>query len=58
MKCSFCGEEVHTGRGKMFVRNSGQVFHFCGSKCQKNYKLGRDGKKAVWTKRHADFKKK
>ena len=42
----------------MFVRNSGQVFYFCKSKCQKNWKMGRDGKNVRWTGRFAEFKKK
>jgi large subunit ribosomal protein L24e len=56
MKCSFCGAELTAGRGKMFVKNSGIVFYFCNSKCQKNYKLGRDGKNVKWTGRFAEFK--
>jgi len=58
MKCSFCGDEIPEGRGKMFVKNTGQVFYFCGSKCQKNFDLGRDGKKVSWTKRFAEQKSK
>ncbi|MCD6495718.1 MAG: 50S ribosomal protein L24 [Candidatus Aenigmarchaeota archaeon] len=58
MKCTFCGAEIPRGRGKMFVKISGQVLYFCGSKCQKNYQLKRDGKKVKWTKKHAEFKKK
>ena len=37
------------GRGKMVVRKSGQVLYFCGSKCQRNHRLGREGKKRKWT---------
>ena len=56
MKCSFCGEEVPAGRGKMLVRISGQKIVFCGSKCQRNSKLGRDGKSMKWTKTFSEFK--
>ncbi|MFQ6009649.1 MAG: 50S ribosomal protein L24e [Candidatus Aenigmatarchaeota archaeon] len=35
-KCSFCKINVEQGTGKMFVRNDGKIFYFCGSKCQKN----------------------
>lgn len=49
MKCSFCGGAVPEGRGKMFVKTSGQVFYFCNSKCQNNWNLGRDGKAVKWT---------
>ncbi len=58
MKCTFCGEEIPRGRGKMYVKNSGQITYFCSSKCQKNQKLKRDGKRVTWTRKHADLKKK
>ena len=58
MKCTFCGDDVPKGRGKMFVKNSGQILYFCDSKCQKNQKLKRDGKKVSWTTKFADLKKK
>jgi len=48
-KCSFCSGKTPEGRGKMLVRNDGKVFYFCNSKCQKNWKLGRKGKKLKWT---------
>lgn len=56
-KCSFCGGNMVAGRGKMFVRTSGQVLHFCTSKCQRNWKLGRQGKFTKWTK-NAETEKK
>ncbi len=58
MKCTFCDDEIPSGRGKMFVKNTGQVFYFCNSKCQKNHALKRDGKKVRWTKKSTDLKKK
>ena len=49
-KCSFCGEEVKKGSGKMFVRDNGQVLYFCKSKCENNMlKLKRDARKFKWT---------
>lgn len=39
------------GRGKMFVKKAGNVFQFCNSKCQRNWKLGREGKRKKWTKK-------
>ena len=57
-KCSFCGGTLPEGRGKMFVKNDGRVFHFCQSKCQRNWNLNRQGKNVKWTKKHADLKKK
>jgi len=37
------------GKGRMFVKKSGQVLYFCSSKCGRNHKLGRQGKKRKWT---------
>ncbi len=48
-KCSFCGENIPEGRGKMLVKNDGRIFHFCSSKCEKNWELGREGKRVKWT---------
>ena len=58
MKCNFCGEDIPKGRGKMFVKISGQVSYFCNSKCRKNHELKRDGKKVTWTKKYEELKKK
>jgi len=49
MKCSFCGNKIEPGKGKMFVLKSGTVKYFCSSKCEKNWKLGRNPKKVKWT---------
>jgi len=49
MRCSFCGETIPKGKGKMFVKNTGQIFYFCNSKCERNAKLGRQGKNIKWT---------
>jgi large subunit ribosomal protein L24e len=51
MKCSFCGGNIKPGTGKMFVKNDGNVFYWCSSKCDKNYNLGRSPKKLKWVKR-------
>jgi large subunit ribosomal protein L24e len=48
-KCSFCGQNLAMS-GKMFVKVSGQIFYFCNSKCEANFKMGRDPKKLKWTK--------
>ena len=51
--CSFCGNDIEPGTGKMFVRRDGTVFFFCSSKCEKNQlKLGRVGRTVRWTKRY------
>lgn len=49
VKCSFCGRKILEGGGKMFVRSDARIFYFCDSKCQKNFKLGREGKNTRWT---------
>jgi large subunit ribosomal protein L24e len=48
-KCTFCGKNLPEGKGKMFVRLSGQILYFCSSKCHKNFNMGRAGKKTKWT---------
>jgi len=49
--CSFCGEEIEIGTGKMYVRRDGRVLYFCSGKCEKNMlKLGRNPRKLKWTK--------
>jgi large subunit ribosomal protein L24e len=49
-KCSFCGDEIKKGSGKMFVRDNGTILYFCKSKCEKNMlKLKRDSRKFKWT---------
>jgi large subunit ribosomal protein L24e len=49
MQCTFCREKIPKGRGKMWVKTTGQILYFCNSKCQNNWKLGREGKKTKWT---------
>ncbi len=48
--CSFCGEPLEPGTGKMFVRRDGTIFYFCSSKCQRNFKLGRVPRRVEWTR--------
>jgi len=50
MKCSFCKGSVAAGSGKMFIKNTGEVFYFCSSKCEKNFILGRESKKRKWSR--------
>jgi len=51
--CSFCGEEIEPGTGKMFVRRDGKTLYFCSGKCEKNMlKLRRNPRKLKWTKHH------
>jgi large subunit ribosomal protein L24e len=58
VKCSFCGDNVPEGKGKVFVKNDGRVFNFCGSKCQKNFRMKRAGKSVRWTKTAQSLKEK
>lgn len=51
--CTFCGNDIEPGTGKMFIRKDGTIYFFCSSKCQKNtLKLGRIGRKVRWTRRY------
>jgi len=47
--CSFCGDAIEPGTGKMFVKKDGTVFYFCSTKCQNNYRLGRASRRVPWT---------
>jgi len=48
--CTFCGEPVEPGTGKMYVRKDGSIFYFCSTKCQNNYDLGRVPRRVEWTR--------
>lgn len=51
-RCSFCRGAVPPGKGKIFVKKSGRILHFCSSKCEKNLlKLGRNPRKVKWVKK-------
>lgn len=50
MKCFFCGDLIKNGTGKMYIKNDGTIFYFCGSKCEKNYLLGRESKSRKWSR--------
>jgi len=57
-RCSFCTEVLRDGRGKMFVKTDGRIFYFCNSKCEKNWKMKREGKKTKWTRSFMKFREK
>src|SRR3990172_7658940 len=49
--CSFCGNDIEPGTGKMFIRRDGTVHFFCSSKCERNLlDLGRVPRWTRWTK--------
>ena len=56
-ECSFCGNKIEPGTGKIFIKNDGQILHFCNSKCEKNMmNLKRKDRETKWTKKHAQEK--
>ncbi len=36
VKCSFCGNEIEQGTGKIYVQIDGKILNFCSMKCEKN----------------------
>jgi len=55
-QCSFCKNQYEFPRGTTFVLPNGEVLYFCSSKCQKNNKLGRVGKKVNWVRKQKKVK--
>lgn len=50
MDCSFCGESIPRGKGKILVKKTGETYPFCSSKCERNHALGRSARKVQWTR--------
>lgn len=49
-KCSFCGQNIEKGTGKMFIKTDGKILYFCSTKCEKNMlKLKRKPREHKWT---------
>ncbi len=46
--CSFCKKGYEFPRGVTVVQKDGSVKYFCGSKCRKNFEMGRVSKKVKW----------
>ncbi|MBS3112859.1 TRASH domain-containing protein [Candidatus Woesearchaeota archaeon] len=50
VKCTFCGQEITPGTGKMYVKKDAKIFYFCSKKCEKNLiKLGRKPNATKWS---------
>ncbi len=50
-KCSFCGEEIEPGTGKIYAKKDGTVLYFCKLKCQINMlNLKRIPRRVRWSK--------
>jgi len=50
MECSFCGQDIEPGTGKIHVGTRGKQYYFCSSKCENNLlKLKRKPRKVRWT---------
>lgn len=52
--CTFCGDEIEPGTGRMYIKKDGVVYNFCTSKCFKNMVvLGRLPRRTTWTQYYA-----
>ncbi|MEM3445037.1 MAG: 50S ribosomal protein L24e [Thermoplasmata archaeon] len=52
--CSFCGNPIEPGTGKMFIRKDGTIYNFCSRRCQRNLlEFGRNPRKLKWTSVYA-----
>ncbi|MAH32891.1 50S ribosomal protein L24e [archaeon] len=58
VKCTFCGNNMPIGTGKMFVQKDAKILYFCSMKCEKNLlKLKRKPIKTRWSTRYEKIKK-
>ncbi len=52
-RCTFCGQSIEPGTGKIYVRKDGRILHFDTMKCEKNLlKLGRRPVDIKWSKHY------
>jgi len=50
VKCTFCGDVLKPGTGKMYVKTDAKIFYFCSNKCEKNMlKLKRKPYNIKWS---------
>lgn len=48
--CSFCGNDIEPGTGKLYIKKDGTKYHFCSAKCQRNMvDLKRVNRNVRWT---------
>ena len=58
-RCSFCGNSIKKGTGKIFVYASDKINNFCSMKCEKNLlKLKRKPLNVRWTEAYRKEHKK
>ncbi|MEE9151704.1 MAG: 50S ribosomal protein L24e [Thermoplasmata archaeon] len=51
--CSFCGNEIEPGTGKIYIKVDGTIYNFCKNKCHKNLiKLKRIPRRTTWTQQY------
>ena len=55
--CSFCKSKFNEPRGLTIFTFDGKSIHYCSSKCRRNAKLGRDGRKVNWVRKSDNFLK-
>lgn len=56
-KCTFCGNAIEPGTGKMFVYVTGKVDYYCSNRCEKNlHKLKRKPLQTRWTQAYRSAK--
>ena len=59
VKCTFCGNTLERGTGKMYVQKDAKLLYFCSSKCEKNLlKLRRKPITIKWSSRYHKVGKK
>jgi large subunit ribosomal protein L24e len=51
--CSFCGNEIEPGTGKIYIKVDGTIYNFCKNKCHKNMiQLKRVPRRTSWTQQY------
>jgi large subunit ribosomal protein L24e len=56
-RCTFCGNTLEKGTGKMYIKKDATIFYFCSTKCEKNMlKLQRVPRTVKWTRTYEEFK--